>query len=153
MGLIVSANSNIVSSTSALADWYLSNPFSPGSWVNFDVVPPWTRKVTRQGAVFHPLGRKFPVIVNDSVSGIGGKLVTRTYDDITHNKLLALIMTTDTLLLQSPFPGQQYYIQIAGDSSGGSGSAADINDTMLAWSAPSQPSYQTEFEYIQVDAP
>jgi hypothetical protein len=135
-------------------DWYLSDPSNPAlGFVNFDLVPPWARKITRQGGLFHPLGRHLPVVVSDTVSGIGAKVVAKTYDDTVHAALIALLQTTDVLLIQAPISGVQFYIQIASDASGGGGAASDVSDSLIQWAPGSGgPIWQTEFEYVEIDA-
>lgn len=98
-------------------DWWLKNTTYPGYNSILGVLDKHTITLKGQQTTYYTLGNKFPIVVSDLTNGEDGTL---TYDMQTlteYNAIRRLLVSTNILLLQSPFNGDQWYIRVNADRS------------------------------------
>ena len=103
-GVITAANSAYVKDTDSWSsdDWWLKHPTRPS--LNFTPVmrsQPGRSSQIAQG-VFHPLGRRDPVVVSDIRQSFTGEAVIRCESDDDRDALDAILADGQPLLLQAP---------------------------------------------------
>lgn len=120
-------------------NWWLKDPTAPGN----NVVAPITGDIPgepeEQVEILRPLGRATAVVVSGLVGGDDGNLDLFVVGAPAWTVIKALLVTTDTLLLQSPH-GDQKYIRI----------------TKRSWTldgTPAEPRRSITVDYVEVDSP
>lgn len=115
MGLIVSESSTVQQTTLEFDDWWLKDPHDSshnllihidGGHGGLD------RTENQESATYHPIGRKYPVVVTDVIQGIVEELdVVFSDAEDDYQQFRTLFGLQKTLLIQSGWLNAQWYIR------------------------------------------
>ena len=131
-----------IPSAAAGGGWWLKDPLDPT--VNLAINPQGPNvpgSISERAGLFEPLGRKFPVVVSDSMGAEKGSATWRTFTAADYAALKTLIRRQSALLLQSPF-GEQWFVRLWGDRQW------DLLVSTLA-----QPVRDHKVTWVEVDRP
>ncbi len=140
MGDVTSAPSASRSVPVSAPGWWLKSVINPALNMQIDVED-FSNKIEEKQAVFRPLGRSRPLVVSDGTTGYTGALNVSVIGEIQSAQLRALIESTQTLLLQSPY-GEQYYVRLTGERT-----------KTIASGGASTAYYNFAFTFTEVDKP
>lgn len=108
----------VVSTASTGTAWYLLDPLDPTTAVGLDLAQDYNRKIHEVGGTFYPFGRSTAIKSTDGMKGRwDGDWTFHPASVAARNKLLALLESTDTLLIQSPLGEQGYVMHDPGTDS------------------------------------
>lgn len=108
--------------------------------INVNVTGRPTENITEDLGVFRPLGRKYPVVVAGTLSGLDGDLTVTCTTNAEWTALQTIINAQTVLLLESTFGWSKYVRLVPGISS-------EIFGTSTS------PKRSLKLPYVQVDVP
>lgn len=124
MGLIIS-EPDITGENTRIrnGEWWLKDPYDTTAVLQFNPVDTGSGRLRVrekvQRAVYHPVRRKYPVVVSDAQQGVEMEMTWYFQSDdpteASYNRLRYLFEIQRTLLLQSGWLQQQWYIAFTSD--------------------------------------
>lgn len=121
-------------------DWYIKSTANPLTVVALlRVVDSHKIKIQGQQGVYYALGRRKPIVIVDVISGDDGEVSFDLLSQAEYNALHTVLIEPYTLLLQSPFNGDQWYIRPTNERA-----MVRENNTSTYWTG--------SFSYVEVDS-
>lgn len=141
MAEIASSGSTVQSISPTITDWWLKDPDDASANITIDVSnTTFQTEEDEEMAVFKPLGRIYPVVVSDVIHGQDGELEIEFTTANAYEAFRTLRNRQRTLLLQSGWLSQQWYIR--------------LGKTLKTVNHNTNPIWRKiRIEYIEVDAP
>lgn len=110
MALIVSANSNVATVTVTNQQWFLIDPVTSTNNLPLAAAS-FSASFSKRTGVFQAIGQKEYIVLTDTIAGKAGTAVFKVWNMTDFAALRAQLSAAKTFLLQSPYGGDQTYIQ------------------------------------------
>lgn len=141
MAELSSSGSTVQSISPTITDWWLKDPDDASANIIIDISnTTFQMEEKEEMAVFKPLGRIYPVVISDVIHGQDGELEIEFTTSAAFEAFRTLRNRQKTLLLQSGWLSQQWYIR--------------FRDTLKIVNYNTNPIWRkVRIEYVEVDIP